>query len=468
MATSWTTQYKSADDLLSAKANAMNRGQSLAEGQTAGGWTPAKVQSEIDKVYGGSVDSWWENAGQYEDLSDKGTWTPSSTVDMSNAPTLNSGTDIWNSILGQGNITLPSVSTTIDWSNAPSYGSVNTDWDEQRRKANETALELLTQGWDDRYAQSQSDLESQLVGQGVQRGTEAWDRAMTEFTDARDKAYANAAGQAYLTGLNEMSTLFNMDLSAANLANTNRNQWLNEQLSNAQLGNNAQNQLVSQLFSAAQLGNSARGQYFNEQLQSGQFQNESAYQDLQMDQLIAKWENDIRNQQIQEDLYQRNLPLNELIALLSGTQVTTPTFTQTSTAQSPYQPYYSGGSGNNWLSDLMGLGGSLGSAGILAAFMSSRKIKNIHGKAEGMLEKLRSLEVGRWTYKEGEDKAEHVSPYAEDWAERFGGTGKDISIIDAIGVLTKAIQELADRVEGNNSGEEMESEENGECSEMQA
>jgi hypothetical protein len=300
MAASWTDQYKSADDLLSAKANAMNRGQALGEGMKAGGWTPGKIQSAIDKDYGGSIDAWWEDAGQYEDLSNRGTWTPSASIDMSGAP---------------------------DW------GTVSTDWNAQREEANKKALELLTQGYDERFSRTQADLENQLTSQGIQRGTEAWDRAMGDFTDAREKAYATAENQAYLTGLNEMSTLFGMDLNAAQLANSNRNQW------------------------------------YNEQLQNNKFQNESAYQDFQMDQAIAQWENQIRNQKIQEDLYQRNLPLNELIALLSGTQVTMPTFTQTNTAQTPYQPYYSGGSGNNWLSDLMGLGGSLGSAGILGAFM---------------------------------------------------------------------------------------------------
>ena len=268
----------------------------------AGGWTPGKIQSAIDKDYGGSIDAWWEDAGQYEDLSNRGTWTPSASIDMSGSP---------------------------DW------GTVSTDWNAQREEANKKALELLTQGYDERFSRTQADLENQLTSQGIQRGTEAWDRAMGDFTDAREKAYATAENQAYLTGLNEMSTLFGMDLNAAQLANSNRNQW------------------------------------YNEQLQNNKFQNESAYQDFQMDQAIAQWENQIRNQKIQEDLYQRNLPLNELIALLSGTQVTTPTFTQTNTAQTPYQPYYSGGSGNNWLSDLMGLGGSLGSAGILGAFMKS-------------------------------------------------------------------------------------------------
>lgn len=417
----WQDSFKSEDDLLKAKVQSLN-----SQGVNGGGWTTSSVKQSINDTYGG-YDAWWEDAGKNEKLD---TWTPSNSVNMSDAP---------------------GYTSSIDFGNAPSWGSVNTDWNAQREEANKKALELLTQGYDERFSRGQSDLENQLTNQGVQRGTEAWDRAMGDFTDARDKAYANAGNQAYLTGLNEMSTLFGMDLSAANLANQNRNHWYNEQMGNAQLGN------------------ASRNQFFNEQLQGGKFQNESAYQDFQMDQAIAQWENQIRNQKIQEDLYQRNLPLNELIALLSGTQVTAPSFTQTNTAQTPYQPYYSGGGGgNNWLSDLMGLGGSLGSAGILGAFMSSRKIKNIHGKAEGMLEKLRSLEVGRWTYKEGEDKAEHVSPYAEDWAERFGGTGKYISIIDAIGVLTKAIQELADRVDGNNSGEEMESEENGECLEMQA
>ena len=65
---SWNTQYKSEDELLQAKANAMNRGQALNPDQTAGGWTPDKVKDAINESYGGSVDAWWNDAGKNEDM----------------------------------------------------------------------------------------------------------------------------------------------------------------------------------------------------------------------------------------------------------------------------------------------------------------------------------------------------------------------------------------------------------------
>lgn len=78
----------------------------------------------------------------------------------------------------------------------------------------------------------------------------------------------------------------------------------------------------------------------------------------------------LRQQAIQEEAYKRSLPLNELTSLISGTQVNMPSFTPIQTAQAAQQPYYNNASGNNWSSDLLGLGGSLGSSAILGAFMS--------------------------------------------------------------------------------------------------
>lgn len=98
-----------------------------------------------------------------------------------------------------------------------------------------------------------------------------------------------------------------------------------------------------------------------------------------------------------------------------------------------------------------GLGSALGGAAQMGGMMyasSSRTFKENKRPAEDLLEKVKTLPVERWKYKSGiEDEAEHIGPYAEDFAERFGGSDRKISFMDMAGVLFKAVQELAARVE---------------------
>lgn len=97
-----------------------------------------------------------------------------------------------------------------------------------------------------------------------------------------------------------------------------------------------------------------------------------------------------------------------------------------------------------------GLGSILGGGATMAGMMyaSAREFKEDKRPAETVLEKVKSLSVERWKYKAGRgDGKEHIGPYAEDWAERFGGSGKEISVVDSIGVLLKAVQELAAKVD---------------------
>lgn len=57
--------------LLKQKAEAMNVGKTLAPGQTAGGWTPDKVLSEI-KNQGFTVQEWYDKYGKYEGFASGG------------------------------------------------------------------------------------------------------------------------------------------------------------------------------------------------------------------------------------------------------------------------------------------------------------------------------------------------------------------------------------------------------------
>ena len=99
------------------------------------------------------------------------------------------------------------------------------------------------------------------------------------------------------------------------------------------------------------------------------------------------------------------------------------------------------------------LGDIAGAAGTAAGFamMSSKDAKTNKTKAMSSLEAIKKMPVEEWEYKQGMGDGggkRHVGPYAEDFKKATGlGNGKEISIIDAIGVTMGAVQDLAGKVE---------------------
>lgn len=104
-----------------------------------------------------------------------------------------------------------------------------------------------------------------------------------------------------------------------------------------------------------------------------------------------------------------------------------------------------GGGGGGGLG---GIGGILSGVGSIAGAFSSKELKNkidTPSKAE-ILEKLNSLDLDRWVYKDTQVK--HLGPYAEDFKKAFGvGDGQSINMVDAIGVLMKSVQALSDKMD---------------------
>ena len=188
-------------------------------------------------------------------------------------------------------------------------------------------------------------LEQRLANQGISYGSQAWQAAQDDLNrgrnDARLGVIANA-GQ-------EQSRLFGLGLNQAQFGNDAR-------FTNASFGNNAQAQEFGQSFSNAQLANAARAQGFNENLSSANFTNAA------------------RGQAINEAVLNRQQPLNEFSALMSGTQVQAPQFVNTPGTQvaptdvaGPVYQNYQGalnaynqqvGSRNSMMGGLFGLGGA--------------------------------------------------------------------------------------------------------------
>jgi hypothetical protein len=88
-------------------------------------------------------------------------------------------------------------------------------------------------------------------------------------------------------------------------------------------------------------------------------------------------------------------------------------------------------------------------ATVAAAFLSDKTKKtSIKKIATPVLDALENMpEIKSWKYKKGasKDQARHIGPMAQDFKKAFGvGDGKQISIIDAVGVLMKGLQEYAE------------------------
>lgn len=141
--------------------------------------------------------------------------------------------------------------------------------------------------------QSQANTQ-QLANQGITPGSEAYNNAMRTQDNTQNSLLSQAAAQG-----------INLDMSA-------NQQGYNQALSSAGLYNSALGQNFSQNLSALNQnfnqGLSAEGQNYNQALQAGQFGNTAA------------------QQAYQQQLSMYNQPLNEISALMSGSQIQNPTF----------------------------------------------------------------------------------------------------------------------------------------------
>jgi len=242
------------------------------------------------------------------------------------------------------------------------------------------------------------NIEQRLADQGIRYGSQAYSSAMDDYNRQANDARLAVTAQ----GGEEQQRLFNMGLGAGSFANA------------AQAQQNAQN--------------------------AASFYNTGAQQQLGQQQSGFNASNAARNQWMQEQYQQRNQPLNEIAALMSGSQVQQPNWlnspqSQIATTdigglinqnfaqqQGNYQTAMN--SWNSTMGGLLGLG-----AGI--AKSDERAKQNIvpmgsvfAADAKG---ERKELPVYEWEYKRGEgDRGRHVGPMAQDVEKIDRGAVKTI------------------------------------------
>ena len=109
---------------------------------------------------------------------------------------------------------------------------LSNDFSGDRQRVEDALYSRSTSRLDPQFQMGQRDLETKLYNQGVQPGTEAWNRELDSLARQKQDAYSGARTDAITGGGQEQSRLYGMDYQTANqnatLQNQARQQGLNE------------------------------------------------------------------------------------------------------------------------------------------------------------------------------------------------------------------------------------------------
>jgi len=255
------------------------------------------------------------------------------------------------------------------------------------------ASNLLMQRLQPQMDIQQKSLDAKLANQGIASGTEAYNRAKASLGMQQNDLLTQAQVQAQGIGQN----LFNQSLQGGQFTNQALTQQNQNQLANTGFNNQIgqqgfQNQLAQQA-----ANNPALQQMYSNQQGQQQANNAIAQQQFANQMSNAGLANQAQQQGFNQLSYMRNEPLNTLNAVRSGSQVTGANFVnpaqQATTTGADYlsaaqaQGQYNLGTYNAQQAaqasanqGLMGLGGTLGAAAMLApvgTFSDIRTKENI-------------------------------------------------------------------------------------------
>lgn len=284
------------------------------------------------------------------------------------------------------------IQSSLDYSGLQAIPTSNDFSADNQTQANAVYQQAASR-LDPQWQQNDSNFASQMAAQGISQNSDAYRRAYQNESMAKNDAYNQAQLTATQAGAAEQSTLYNEALSG-------RQQGVNEINDQGTFANTSQNQTFNQGLSNAQLSNSAA------------------------------------QQQLQQEAYLRNMPINDIAALLgTGAGVAQPTFQPVSQVgvaapdyaglvQSNYQDQTAQynqqqASQAQMLGSIFGSLGSLGGAAILSDRRFKENIKAIGTLANGI--------------------ATYAFNYIGDKAQQFGVMAQEV-----LNIIPEAVSHDAD------------------------
>jgi len=252
----------------------------------------------------------------------------------------------------------------------------------------------------------QQRIQQQLADQGIRYGSQAYNDAMrVNSMQANDARYG-----AIAQGGQEQQRMDAMAAQRAAFQNAAQQQGYTQEVGRGTFGNQAQNQLFTQNAAEAAFANAGLAQ------QVGQAQSGFNAAEAQ------------RNQALQEGFAFRNQPLNEINALMSGSQVSQPNFVNAPSTQIPTTDY--AGITQQGFQNQMGIYGAQNQqynstmGGLLGLGAGALKLSDVREKEDisrvGTI--FSSNEAGEkdalptyeYSYKGDPSSTRHIGPMAQD------------------------------------------------------
>ena len=174
--------------------------------------------------------------------------------------------------------------------------------------AGTTGQQAIMQRLQPQIDQTQAATAQRLANQGIPQGSEAWNNAMRQQGQDFNDLYSQAALQGIGLDMSANQQGYGQALSNAGLYNSALGQNFGQGVTGQQLNNSAVGQNFGQGQAAASMQNAAQNQQFNQNLQAMNAGNAAQGQSMAQ----------------QQGLY--NMPLNQITALMSGSQIQNPQF----------------------------------------------------------------------------------------------------------------------------------------------
>lgn len=193
-------------------------------------------------------------------------------------------------------------------------------------------------------AKNRVSTETQLINQGLRPGSEAYNNAINLLGQQENDQRTQAVLQGLGLDLTANAQGYNQALSSGQFGNLAQAQNFGQGLAGQTLTNQAKAQNFGQgnveqaLYNAAQgqnfgqsatsqgITNQAAGQNYTQNYNTIALNNAAQQQKFAQNAQQAAFENQARQQALAEAIQQRQMPLNEISALMSGSQIQNPTF----------------------------------------------------------------------------------------------------------------------------------------------
>ena len=292
------------------------------------------------------------------------------------APTAGSANGIMN---------VPQAATSFDGGGpiTKSYGA--DDFSSDRQNVQDALMARMNP----QLAIEKQGIAQQLSDQGIKPGSQAYSDAMMNYSRQANDARYGAISQA----------------------------------------GQEQQRMMDMASQQATFQNAAQGQQFQQNAAQGTFYNAGLAQQVAQQQSGFNAQNSARNQYMQEQYQQRNQPLNEISALMNGSQLQNPNWLNSPTSQIPTTDF--AGITNQNFQNQMGIynsqvsqsnalmGGVLGlGAGAIKA--SDRRVKDDIDRigtvfaASSKSGESEKLPIYQYSYKDDPASTRHIGPMAQD------------------------------------------------------